>query len=153
MPLGRVFSFITRRYIGFLSNELKDSPIERYFYPLYLIGMHSGVINQQELACYLMSDKVSVVRVINSLEKEGLIERVKNPSDKRQHFLNITEKAKPWVDKIYTAIQKSDEAFISRLPKEIQSNFKHHLIDFIYEIKDLPTEEIEMYYSRKKVKK
>ena len=57
------------------------------------------------------------------------------------------------MDKIYTAIQKSDEAFISRLPKEIQSNFKHHLIDFIYEIKDLPTEEIEMYYSRKKVKK
>jgi len=153
IPLGRIFSILTKKYLGFLSLQLKDSPVQRYFHPLYLIGKNSGNISQQQLASYLVSDKVSIVRVIDSLEKEKLIERKKNPEDRRQHLLCITKKAEPWIEKIAEAIQKTDKVFSSFLQKEMQPNFKPEMIKLMKQVIELPAEEIELFYSRKKTRK
>lgn len=150
LPLGRIFGVLTKKYIGFLAQQLQDSPVERYFYPLFLVATYSGKISQQQLADYLLSDKVSIVRVIDSLEKEGLIERTINQKDRRQHLLCITEKAKPWIDKIEKAVQKTDALFISFLQQDMQEDFKTELINLVKQVMVLPVEEIEVFYSRKK---
>lgn len=153
LPLGRIFGVLTKKYIGFMAQQLKDSPIERYFYPLYVIGTNSGKISQQQLATLLFTDKVSIVRIVDSLEKEELIERKINPQDRRQHLLCLTKKAEPWIAKIEAIICQTDNVFISCLDEKAQENFKSGLMSMMQQVKDLPVEDIEVFYSRINKKK
>jgi MarR family transcriptional regulator for hemolysin len=152
LPLGRIFSVLTKKYLGLLSHELKDSPIERYYFPLYLIGVNSGKISQQQLADFVITDKVSIVRIVDSLEREQLIVRKKNKNDRRQHDLWITEKAAPWIKKIEIAMQKTDQIFLHQLQTISQNQFKPALVHLVKSVLDLPADEIEVFYSKKKKK-
>src|SRR5688572_26146124 len=105
LPLGRIFGFLTKQYIGLLAKRMENTPVERYYYALMIIGQNSGKISQQQLADQLLTDKVCMVRMLDCLEKDGLIERTVNPGDRRQHLLSVTEKGRPWVMEIEKAEQ------------------------------------------------
>jgi len=148
LTVGRMFSFLTKQYIGFLTKRMEKTPIERYYYPLYLIGRNSGTISQQQLANLILTDKVSMCRMIDSLAEEGLVERKVNPGDRRQHLLHITEKGLPWVGEIEKALQETDELFLNLLPEEERSLFRQQLKKMISITKDLPVEQVEVFYNR-----
>ena len=150
ITLGRMFGFLTKQYIGLLARRMENTPIERYFYPLYLIGKNSGTISQQQLANLVLSDKVSMVRVIDSLSDEGLVERRVNPNDRRQHLLHITEKGIPWVEEIGKALEETDNKFLELLPEDERALFKQQLRKMICITKDLPVEAVEVFYNRVK---
>jgi len=147
-PLGRMFSFLTKQYIGVMAMSMKDTPIERYYYPLYLVGQNSGKISQQELADKLLMDKVSLVRILDVLMNDGWIIREVNPKDRRQHLLSVTEKAEPWIKKIETNLQRTNDHFLSFLPEGQREQFVPMLKHLINATKELPIEEIELYYNR-----
>ncbi len=126
--IGRMFSFLTKQYIGHITKSMAHSPVERYFYPLYLIGKKSGEMSQQQLADCLLLDKVSMVRILDILTVDGLIERKINPNDRRQHLLHITEKGKPWVNEINENLMKADGFFLQFLPESEQEIFRKQLI-------------------------
>ena len=148
LTIGRMFSFLTKQYIGLLALRMKDTPIERYYYPLYLIGRNSGAISQQQLADQIMTDKVSMVRILDSLSEEGLIERKVNPGDRRQHLLYITEKGLPWVDEIEKALHETDHLFLNFLPGDERALFLQQLRLLISSAKNLPVEQVELFYNR-----
>jgi MarR family transcriptional regulator, transcriptional regulator for hemolysin len=147
-PLGRVFGFLTKQYVGCLSKRMKNSPVERHYYPLYLIGKNSGNISQQQLADQLSTDKVSMVRILDYLTDGGYIERRVNPNDRRQHLLHITEAGKPWVEEIEQGLIETDELFLGFLAKEQRVVFIEQLHHLIEVSKDLPVEQIELFYNR-----
>ena len=70
LPLGKVFGFLTKKYIGIVSEKMRTTPIADNYFALLTIGLNSGKISQQELADHLLTDKVSLVRILDSLEKE-----------------------------------------------------------------------------------
>ena len=109
--LGRSFGYLTKQYIGTLSAKLEGVPVQRYYYPLYIIGKSSGKICQQQLADQLLMDKVSIVRILNALTEDGYIERKVNPEDRREHLLHITKKGKPWVKSIENSLKETDAQF------------------------------------------
>jgi MarR family transcriptional regulator, transcriptional regulator for hemolysin len=147
-PLGRIFGFLTKQYIGYLSKRMINTPIERHYYPLYLIGKNSGNISQQQLADQLSTDKVSMVRILDYLTEGGYIERRVNPNDRRQHLLYITESGKPWVDEIEQALSETDDLFLNFLQKEQRVVFIERLHQLMEVTKDLPVEQIELFYNR-----
>lgn len=147
-PLGRVFGFLTKQYVGYLAKRMENTPIERYYFPLYLIGKHSGQISQQQLADQLLTDKVSMVRILDNLTEDGYIERRVNPNDRRQHLLYITENGKPWVDEIERSLRETDELFLEFIPEAHRAMFTEQLHRLVEVTKDLPVEQVELFYNR-----
>lgn len=150
LPLGKVFGFLTKKYIGVVADKMSETPVAKYYFPLLTIGLNSGKISQQELADHLLTDKVSLVRVLDSLEKDELIERITNPNDRRQHLLKITEKGFPWIEKIQGIMQESDEVFLSFIAAEHRVCFRNELNKLCNSVKNVPAEEIELFYNRTK---
>ncbi len=150
LPLGKVFGFLTKKYIGIVAEKMSKTSVSRYYFPLLTIGLNSGKISQQELADHLLMDKVSLVRVLDALENDGLIERIINPSDRRQHLLKITERGFPWIEKIQDALKECDEVFLSFIAPEHRSCFREELNKLCISVKNLPAEEIELFFNRTK---
>jgi Transcriptional regulators len=148
-PLGRFFSFLTKQYIGKLTLCLEHTPVQRYFFPLYLIGKNNGKITQQEVADQLLMDKVSMVRILDTLQKDGFIVRKTNPEDRRERQLYITEKAEPWIKEIEKGIQETNEYFFSLLDPSLHANFKLILTELITKTQDIPADQFEFFYPKK----
>lgn len=148
-PLGRFFSFLTKQYIGKLTLLLEHTPVERYYFPLYLIGKNNGHMSQQELADQLLMDKVSMVRIIDALQKDGFIERKTNPEDRRERRLHITPKAEPWILEIEKGIKEANEYFFSLLDPSLHANFQLILTELITKTQDIPANQFEFFYPKK----
>jgi MarR family transcriptional regulator for hemolysin len=148
-PLGRFFSFLTKQYIGKLTQRLEHTPVERYYFPLYLIGKNNGTISQQELADQLLMDKVSLVRILDTLALDGFIERKTNPKDRRQHLLNITPKAEPWILEIEKGIKETNDYFFSLLDPSLHANFELILTELITKTQEIPADQFEFFYPKK----
>ncbi len=148
LPLGRILGFLTKQYIGLMAKRMENTPVERYYLALMIIGQNSGKISQQELADQLLTDKVCMVRMLDCLSKDGLIERAVNPDDRRQHLLFITEKGRPWVKEIEKAQQETEEIFLSFLVPEARDSFKQELKKLCTSVIDLPVEAVELFYNR-----
>ncbi|MFA7272383.1 MAG: MarR family transcriptional regulator [Crocinitomicaceae bacterium] len=147
-PLSRIFAILTKQYIGQLALRMAGTPIERYYFPLYIIGKNSGKISQQELADQVLTDKVSLVRVLDILTEDGWVERLVNPADRRQHLLCVTEKAKPWIQEIEDGLRETNTYFLDFIPEEKRTEFKEMLSLMVCKSKNLPIEDIEIFYNR-----
>lgn len=148
LPLGRIFGFLTKQYIGIFAKRMKNTPVERYYFALMIIGQNSGKISQQQLADQLLIDKVHMVRMLDCLSKDGFIERMVNPDDRRQHLLFITEKGLPWVKEVEKAQKETEEVFLSFLEPDDRQRFLQDLKKLCVSVSDLPAEEIELFYNR-----
>lgn len=147
-PLGKLFTTLTKQYIALLSDKLSHLPIERYYYILYVIGEYSGKIGQHQLADFLALDKVTVFRMVEYLEKNGMVERIPNPEDRRCQLLLITKNGETWMPHIKKAIDELDEFFLSALPKDQQKVFTEQLQLVICKTTEIPTERIDFQFNK-----
>ncbi|MDT3698682.1 MAG: MarR family transcriptional regulator [Thermincola sp.] len=82
------------------NERLKSSGVTRVqWIALYYLGKHEG-INQRELAAKMDVKGSSVVRLIDRMERDGYVERVKSPGDRRSTSLLLTEKGKTFREKL-----------------------------------------------------
>ncbi len=51
-------------------------------------------VSQQELSVKTFRDKASMTRLIDNMEKQGLVERIASPSDRRINLVRLTTAAK-----------------------------------------------------------
>src|SRR3954469_10310566 len=59
---------------------------------------HSEGINQGRLADFLEVEPITACRMIDRLEEAGMVERRRDPSDRRAWQLFLTEKSRPVID-------------------------------------------------------
>lgn len=55
---------------------------------------NQGEMSQQKLADTMQKDKNSITKLINSLEKKGLIIRTRDENDKRSNIISLTHKSR-----------------------------------------------------------
>ncbi|MCL1942021.1 MAG: MarR family transcriptional regulator [Candidatus Azobacteroides sp.] len=87
-------------------------------------------IIQQEIAETLKKDKSAVLRLIDNLEKQGLVRRVVSANDRRRNIINITENGKKLVTEIDHKLQKLSALFFNDLDSadiEIFNRILNHL--------------------------
>lgn len=147
-PLGKLFGNLTKQYIGILSNQLKEVPIERYYYPFLTIAKNSGEFTQQQLADKLSIDKVLMVRIIDYLEKNKFVERTINASDRRCHLLSVSQKGKKYIAPIETALKQTDKLFLDQIDTKFSADFMRQLILLNEKMNHLPSDRIELYYNK-----
>ena len=148
LPLGRMFGFLTKQYIGIVSRKMENTPIHRYYYPLYIIGKNSGKISQQQLSDQVLIDKVSLVRILDGLTDDGLIERKTNPKDRRQHLLSVTSKGLPWIEIIEQTMRETDQLFLDLVSESGHDCLKSKMTEMFEGVKEIATQDVELIYKK-----
>ncbi|MRH92656.1 MarR family transcriptional regulator [Nocardia sp. SYP-A9097] len=72
-------------------------------------------ISQQEMADALGIDRSEVVRLVDSLEKAGLVTRTRDPEDRRKYRLAITKSGRKLRDETDAQIAAATDALLVRL--------------------------------------
>ena len=85
------------------------------------LGHHPGM-KQVELADRLDVEPISACRIVDRLEEAGLVERQRDPADRRAWRVLLTEKANPIVEKLrHLAAQLAADVFAGIAPEEIEA--------------------------------
>lgn len=126
-PLGRIMSLLGKGYLQLLRAKLQHLDIDRNFHALVLIESGEGTITQQDLALFLDTDKVSIVRIVDYLSEKGYVERIRNSGDRRKHSLVLTTKAKQALPDIRRAIGDVNKMVLKGLGSSRISEFREDL--------------------------
>lgn len=78
-------------------------------------------LRQIELADMLEIEPITLTRIIDRLEEAGLVERARDPDDRRAWRLHVTAKAQPLIAKLQAiGAELVDDAFSGIDPKDIE---------------------------------
>ena len=78
-------------------------------------------LRQVELADMLELEPITLCRIIDRLEEAGLVERVRDPEDRRAWRLHVTARAQPLIEKLQAVgADLVSEAFSGIDPKDIE---------------------------------
>lgn len=89
MVLGPVLSMFGKAMRSILKQEGLPYTLEQ-LYVLHVVRECKETVVQQDLAEKLGKDKSFILRIVDSLEKEGLIRRIVDANDRRRNILEIT---------------------------------------------------------------
>jgi DNA-binding MarR family transcriptional regulator len=115
-------SFLLKR-MGF---ALKERALAAYE-PTGLTPYDHGVLSlleedpretQAQIADALGYDRSHLVGVLDDLEARGLIERRRDPADRRRHLVSLTAEGKQAVAKLRVVARKVDDEFFGVLDRE-----------------------------------
>ena len=73
-------------------------------------------INQAKLADILEVEPISLARLIDRLEKLGVVERRKHPTDRRMYTLHLTDTARPLLDRMHALGAATREDALAEIP-------------------------------------
>jgi DNA-binding MarR family transcriptional regulator len=87
---------------------------------LFKLTRHPG-LRQVELADLLELEPITLCRIVDRLEEAGLVERSRDPEDRRAWKLHVTAKAQPLVEKLRAVgAELVGQAFAGIDPEEIE---------------------------------
>ena len=90
--LARLIAGIARRWRAEVDARMRPLGLtEATWLPLLRIARMGQVARQKDLALELGVEDASVVRLIDQLEGAGLVERIRDPGDRRARMLKPTE--------------------------------------------------------------
>jgi DNA-binding MarR family transcriptional regulator len=91
---------------------------------LFKLTRHPG-LRQVELADILELEPITLCRIVDRLEEAGLVERTRDPEDRRAWKLHVTAKAQPLVAKLQAVgAELVGQAFAGIDPKDIETTRK-----------------------------
>ena len=87
---------------------------------LFKLTRHPG-LRQVELADILELEPITLCRIVDRLEEAGLVERARDPEDRRAWRLNVTAEAQPLIEKLQAVgADLVGQAFAGIDPKDIE---------------------------------
>ncbi|MTJ64907.1 MarR family transcriptional regulator [Nocardia seriolae] len=90
-----------------------DTPLREHWVLTYLA--ERAEVSQQEVANTMEIDRSEVVRLIDSLEKAGLVTRTRDPEDRRKYRLAITAAGNRLREETDAKIFEATDVLLARL--------------------------------------
>jgi DNA-binding MarR family transcriptional regulator len=128
---GRKFGLLGKLYFAELAKSLEHLGLERNFSVLVLIDKMGNKCTQQFIADTLHIDKTTMVGVIDDLSKKKFIIRTQNPNDRREYWIQLTEKAKKHMPEIKKTVKRINKTTLKGLSEPEQERF-HEALQLIY---------------------
>lgn len=94
-----------------------------------LYKKEKGMI-QKELAEFIGKDQTTLVRIIKTMERKGLVRRKENTEDKRSHFLFLTNKGMEINEELEPLVKEINRTFVEGISDEEISQLKYILNKF-----------------------
>src|SRR5438067_4168937 len=121
--LGFLLKELTRRYVQrFEVNAREISLTLAQCKVLVLLGKNEGV-SQARLAELAEVDAMTMVRILDRMEADGLLERRPDPTDRRARCLYLTAKAKPLLAQIWRLSDTTREEVFAGIGKNERDVF------------------------------
>lgn len=79
---------------------------------------HKGPWSQRAVSEKLRIDTATMVAVMNDLEREGFIERERDPDDKRLYRIWVTDAGLAWLDEAEQSIAEVEDAVLAPLSND-----------------------------------
>ncbi len=76
----------------------------------------NGILSQQQIADTILKDKNSIVKLIDGLEKKGLVKRVSDAQDRRQNLIELSPYALSIKDDVSKAAMDAVNLIIKDIP-------------------------------------
>lgn len=118
---------------------------------LGLSGIHAGALAmiaeagpmpQNAVGAALGKDRTTMVSVIDELERAGLVERRRNPADRRAYALEATAEGRDWLERADAALAGVEEDLLHGLDAEEREALRAMLQRVVFEAPpDDPAEE------------
>ena len=144
LPLGASMAIVTKYYYGALSKMLESIDLERHYTTLILIHKTKNKCTQQYLSDMLHVDKVYMVHILDYLNEKGLVKRIKNPEDRREHLISLTTKGGKVIPEIEKSINQLNQIGLKGISKEEQKVFWMSVQTIMNNLKHLPTNEVDI---------
>jgi len=110
---GVRFSLLARRWRRVLDAHLAQAGLtSASWVPLIHLEETGGGITQKELALLVGVDGSSLVRVLDILARDGLIERRRDETDGRARLIHLTAEGTRRVAEIRTSLVEGEEAML-----------------------------------------
>ncbi|MGH2846687.1 MAG: MarR family winged helix-turn-helix transcriptional regulator [Thermoleophilaceae bacterium] len=78
--------------------------------------VEEGPLSQQRLGERQGVDRTTMVAVVDGLERSGLVERRRNPDDRREYSLHPTPAGRRVLRRANQAAERAEDEFLSRIP-------------------------------------
>lgn len=151
IPTGTKTLIFSKLYYGVLTKNLAKLDIDRYFAVILFLNANEKSC-QQTICNNLMMDKAAMVKVLDYLTKAGYIHRITNPNDRREHFIELTEKGIKKSKEIIKSVNEIEQKAFSGVSKKDAVIFNKVLHSLSNNIKELPSTNLFFNYKNTKNK-
>jgi DNA-binding MarR family transcriptional regulator len=126
-PLGALLAAAHRRCRIALDEALRPLGVEaRHFGTLRALGEH-GPLSQRQLMDLQDVDKSAMVRIVDDLERAGLVQRRPHPHDRRAHAVHLTATGRRRLAKASGVAAAVDEQLFGELAGTDQARLRDML--------------------------
>jgi DNA-binding MarR family transcriptional regulator len=89
--------------------------------------VEAGPLSQQHLGERQGVDRTTMVAVVDELERKGLVERRRNPDDRRAYALQATPAGRLVLGRATAAAKRAEDEFLARIPAPDRRRLKELL--------------------------
>jgi DNA-binding MarR family transcriptional regulator len=86
-----------------------------------------GPLSQQRLGERQGVDRTTMVAVVDALERQGLVERRRDPRDRRAYALHATPAGRRALERADEAARRAEDEFLARIPAADRQRLKELL--------------------------
>ena len=90
-----------------------------------------GAMSQRRLVQRTGLDRTTMVVITDELERKGLVERTRNPEDRRAYALRPTTKGRRVLERATAAAERAEAQFLAAIPAAERRRLKKLLRDLI----------------------
>jgi DNA-binding MarR family transcriptional regulator len=101
-----------------VDEALRPAGFKTRHYTTLSVLRHKGPWSQRAVAEKLRIDTATMVAVINDLEHEGLVERHRDPEDKRNYRVRVTDAGVRWLEDVELSIGVVEDAVLTPLSSD-----------------------------------
>jgi len=112
-------TFLLKR-LGFAAKEqsmaaYEDTGLHPYHYAIMLVLDEGSHETQGSIADALGYDRGQLVGLLDELEEHGLVERKRDPADRRRHLVSLTSEGVRTLGELRTLARKIEDGFLAPL--------------------------------------
>ncbi|WP_158629939.1 MarR family winged helix-turn-helix transcriptional regulator [Cohnella sp. AR92] len=113
--IGFLINRTGRRVTQLLSNRLASSEVTTEQWSVLARLCEEEGISQKDLAVRVSKDQTNVTRILDQLERKGLVVRQVNPEDRRSYLPRVTEMGRS----VYEAVAPLEEEAVSLVTEDL----------------------------------
>ncbi|MBD3003075.1 MULTISPECIES: MarR family winged helix-turn-helix transcriptional regulator [unclassified Streptomyces] len=122
------------RAAAVMTEALRPLGIELRHFAVLIVLVDRGPTVQRDLAAATGSDKAGIMRVVDDLERKGLVVRKAVPGDRRVRAVEITPQGLELFDAAHVAAEPLAERLVGELGSDEAERLKDLLTRFAYPV-------------------